>query len=68
MRPGSSGYKNRNPLLLLRSALPRHRHRHDHATVAAQLKALTDLGWIDLVEAAHGLAADTFALTLPANV
>lgn len=40
----------------------------DHTTVAAQLKVLTDLGWIDLIEAAHGRDADTYALTLPADI
>lgn len=40
----------------------------DHTTVAAQLKVLTDLGWIDLIESAHGRDADTYALTLPADV
>lgn len=37
----------------------------DHTTVAAQLKILTELGWIDLIESAHGRDADTYVLTLP---
>jgi len=40
----------------------------DHTTVAAMLRVLTELGWLDLVEAAHGTAADLYALTIPGDV
>lgn len=40
----------------------------DHTTVAALLKVLTELGWLDLVQAAHGTAADLYALTIPRDV
>lgn len=37
----------------------------DHTTVAAMLKVLTQLGWIDRIEAAQGTNADLYSLTLP---
>lgn len=40
----------------------------DHSTIAAMLKVLTELGWLDLIQAAHGTAADLYALTIPKDV
>ncbi len=37
----------------------------EHTTVAALLKVLADMGWVDLLEPAHGPAADLYALTIP---
>lgn len=40
----------------------------DHTTVAALLKVLSGLGWIDRIEVAQGTNADLYGLTLPRDL